>query len=124
MGNCLKQQKLLVNTNLIYEDQQGFFSVCCDFLSFFFISFIFFSYLFINVYFHGQSCKMNLKLLLCVTDLENINTSVIWWQKSGCLFLKLVPSVYSLIDVPLLLFIYSFSYLFVYLVIYRFRRKI
>ena len=77
MGHCLKQQKLLVNNNLIFEDQQGFLSVCCDFPSFFLFPSFFFSYLLVNVYFHGQSCKMNLIVLLCVTDLENINTFVI-----------------------------------------------
>ena len=76
MGNCLKQQKLLVNNNLIHEDQKDFFSVCCVFLSFFSISFPF-SYLLINVYFRSQSCKININFLLRVTEPENINTFVI-----------------------------------------------
>lgn len=76
MGNCLKQQQLLVRNNLIHEDQQGFLSVCYVFLSFVVISFPF-SYLLINVYLHSQSCQINIKFLLRVTDLENINTIVI-----------------------------------------------
>jgi hypothetical protein len=119
-GNCLKKQKLLVNNNLIHEDQKNSFSVCCVFpsffLSFFSISFPF-SYLLINVYFCSQSCKININFLLRVAELENINTFVIWWQKSGRFFLIFILFIYSLIDVPLLLFIYLFIYFRIYLFI-------